>query len=110
MKQAARTAKACSESSILMASFVVTCALLGVLLGWLRLASRSVLARAASNATLTICAGLPLVLQGTPSPLGAVFEPAGWIPMLLLIALIAAHAPLRRAIAVPERGLPEHVN
>lgn len=93
-----------------IASFVVTCGLLGVLLGWVRLASRSVYASAASNATLTICAGLPLVLQGAPSPFGALFEPIGWLPMLLAIGVIAAHSSLRAAIALPERPLPEHVN
>lgn len=93
-----------------IASFVVTCGLLGVLLGWLRLASRSIYASAASNATLTICAGLPLALHGARAPLGAVFEPIGWVPMLVAIALIAARSSLRAAIAVPERRIPEHVN
>jgi hypothetical protein len=93
-----------------MVGFVATCGLLGIILGWLRLASGSIAASAACNATLTICAGLPLVLQGVSPPLGAVFEPAGWLPMLLLVLLIAMRSPLRAAVAVPRRRIPEHLN
>lgn len=93
-----------------MAGLVVTCGLLGIVLGWLRLASGSIAASAACNATLTICAGLPLVLQGVSPPLGAVFEPAGWLPMLLLVFLIAIRSSLRVAIAVPRQRIPEHLN
>ena len=100
----------CYAPIVFAGNFVVTCCLLGVLLGWLRLASGSVYASAASNATLTICAGLPLALQGAPAPLGAVFEPIGWLPMLAAIAWICLRSPLRAAITVPERPLPEHVN
>jgi membrane protease YdiL (CAAX protease family) len=83
--------------------YVVTCALLGIVLGWLRLATRSIFASAASNATLTICAGLPLVLVGESSPFSATFGPPGWLPLLVVIALIAAHRPWRSSITVPWR-------
>jgi membrane protease YdiL (CAAX protease family) len=90
--------------------YVVTCGLLGVLLGWLRLAARSIYASAASNATLTICAGLPMLLIGGGSQFSAAFEPPGWLPMLAVIVLILLHRRWRRAITIPWRRLPEHVN
>jgi membrane protease YdiL (CAAX protease family) len=93
-----------------IASFTVTCALLGVVLGWLRLASGSIAASATVNATLTICAGLPLVLRGFPSLLGSVFTPAGWIPMALVIAVIAARPALRAMVITPARPLPDYLN
>jgi membrane protease YdiL (CAAX protease family) len=89
------------------ASFVVTCALLGTLLGWLRLASGSILASAASNATLTLAAGLPVMLQGASSARSAIYEPAGWIPLAVLLLVIAALGRLRDAVAVPVGALPE---
>lgn len=81
--------------------FVVTSGLLGVVLGWLRLSSRSVYASAASNATLTICAGLPFVLLGERSLFSAAFGPHGWIPLVGIIVAIGCYRPWRRAIAVP---------
>jgi membrane protease YdiL (CAAX protease family) len=81
-------------------AFVVTLGLLGTVLGWLRLASGSLAPSATCNATLTIGAGLPLVLQGTSPALAAVFEPAGWLPMLLFIATIATRPGLREAVIV----------
>lgn len=93
-----------------IACVVVTCGLLGVLLGWLRLASRSIAASATCNATLTICAGLPLVLQGVTPVLGAVFAPPGWLVMIFVIAWIASRRSLRAAVATPQRSLPDHVN
>ncbi len=83
--------------------FVVTSGLLGVVLGWLRLSSRSIYASAASNATLTICAGLPLVLLGERSLLSAAFRPLGWIPLGIIIVSILVYRPWRRAIATPWR-------
>jgi membrane protease YdiL (CAAX protease family) len=93
------------------ACFVVTCGLLGALLGWLRLASGSIAASATCNATLTICAGLPLVLQDmTPPILGAVFGPAGWLPMLLVIVVVACRPSLRAAVVTPVRPVASHLN
>jgi membrane protease YdiL (CAAX protease family) len=83
--------------------YVVTCGLLGIVLGWLRLSSRSIYASAASNATLTIGAGLPLLLIGETSRFSAAFEPVGWAPLLFVIALIAWHRPSRAAVVTPLR-------
>ena len=69
-------------------AFVVTCALLGVLLGWIRIAARSVVAAATANALLTMAAALPLVLMGGAPPRTAVYLPAGWLPLALAIAWI----------------------
>jgi membrane protease YdiL (CAAX protease family) len=66
----------------------VFCVLLGVLFGWLRLASRSVWPSTIAHATLNAVAGLPLVLL-TPFnfALGGMLTGAvGWIPLALLIA------------------------
>ena len=78
------------------ASFIVTCGLLGILLDWLRLASGSIAASATCNATLTLAAGLPLVLHGMTPMLSAIFEPAGWLPMMLVIVWIASRPSLAR--------------
>jgi membrane protease YdiL (CAAX protease family) len=91
-------------------AYLVTCALLGTLLGWLRLVTRSIYASAAANATLTICAGMPLLLVGEPARFSAAFEPAGWLPMLVVIAAIVLHRPSRRAVTIPWQWLPEHLN
>jgi uncharacterized protein len=80
-------------------AFVVTCMLLGALLGWLRLASRSVLPATLANGLLTLAAGLPLLLQGDELGVrAAVYGPVGWFPMglaLLLILLTKAKAYVR---------------
>lgn len=70
------------------ASFVVTCSLLGVLLGWIRIVTRSVIVAASANATLTICAALPVFLHGTTSPRTGIFLPIGWIPLGLAILAV----------------------
>lgn len=78
-------------------TFIVTCSLLGVLLGWIRIATRSVIAAASANATLTICAALPLVLHGDSPPRTGIFLPIGWIPLgLAIVAILSSRQ--RRAI------------
>jgi membrane protease YdiL (CAAX protease family) len=99
-----------SAAIVSIASFIVTCGLLGVLLGWLRLASGSIALSAVCNATLTICAGLPLLLQGVTPMLGAIFEPAGWLPMMLVVATIVTWPALRAAVVLQQRPLPDDVN
>ena len=90
-------------TSLKSAAFVVTCMFLGALLGWLRLASRSVLTTTLANSVLTISAGLPFLLHGDdPGIRGAVYGPAGWVPMLLLIVAILA-SRYRDAVRLPER-------
>jgi uncharacterized protein len=70
------------------AAFVVTCSLLGILLGWIRIAAKSVLVAASANATLTICAALPLFLHGTSAPRTGIFLPVGWVPLGLAVLAI----------------------
>jgi hypothetical protein len=89
---------------------VVTMGLLGVVLGWIRLITRSIYASAAANATLTICAGLPLYVLGESSRFAAALQPPGWIPLVVLVVGIAVHRPWRAAISIPWVPLPEHVN
>lgn len=86
--------------------FVLTCTLLGALLGWLRLASRSVIPTTIANAILTLSAGLPLLLQGVEvGPRGAVYEPPGWLPMALVLAALAL-GRCRHAVKLPEHSAP----
>jgi uncharacterized protein len=70
------------------AAFVVTCSLLGVLLGWIRIAAKSVMVAASANATLTICAALPLFLHGGSQPRTGIYLPIGWLPLGLAIVAI----------------------
>ena len=93
-------------TSLKSAAFVVTCMFLGALLGWLRLASRSVLTTTLANSVLTISAGLPFLLHGDdPGIRGAVYGPAGWVPMLLLLIAILA-SRYRDALRLPDRVRP----
>jgi membrane protease YdiL (CAAX protease family) len=90
-----------TRSPLRSTSFVLTCALLGALLGWLRLASRSVVPATVANAILTLSAGLPLLLQGTEVGLrGAAYAPPGWLPMAVVLAALAL-GRCRAAVAVP---------
>ncbi|MBK8009752.1 MAG: CPBP family intramembrane metalloprotease [Deltaproteobacteria bacterium] len=61
-------------------AFVVTCVLLGMLFGWLRLASKSLVPVMVANMTLTLAAGLPYVLHGwMPASARQCSSPlAGW--------------------------------
>lgn len=68
------------------ATFVVTCMLLGTLLGCLRLVAASVAPSSAANSFLTLGAGLPFVIHGVDVGLPtAIYEPCGWLPMLLIL-------------------------
>jgi membrane protease YdiL (CAAX protease family) len=83
------------------AGFVATCVLLGVLFGWLRLASKSVMPVVLANATLTLAAGLPYVIHGVDAGLrGAAFGPPGWIVLILAITGLL-HSRWRAAVQVP---------
>jgi membrane protease YdiL (CAAX protease family) len=82
-------------------AFVLTCVLLGTVLGWLRLASKSIVPPTILNSLLTIAAGLPFLMQGVDVGLrGAVYEPAGWLPLLLLVLALCA-TRLKRVIVTP---------
>jgi uncharacterized protein len=78
-------------------AFVVTCSLLGVLLAWIRIRARSIVAAATVNAVLTIVAALPLVLQGSGAARAAIYLPAGWLPLALAAAVVLL-GPDRAAI------------
>lgn len=83
------TNSALGPSTLKSAAFVVTCMFLGALLGWLRLASKSVLTTTLANSVLTLTAGLPFVLHGDdPGVRAAVYGPPGWVPMALLVIAI----------------------
>ncbi|HEY8209493.1 MAG TPA: CPBP family intramembrane glutamic endopeptidase [Myxococcaceae bacterium] len=91
-------------STLRSAAFVLTCVLLGVLLGWLRLASRSIVPTTIANAVLTLTAGLPFLLQGVDVGLrGSAYGPPGWLPMAAAIAILAA-GRWRATVAVPREG------
>jgi membrane protease YdiL (CAAX protease family) len=96
-----------SEHSLANAVAVsVTCVLLGILLGWLRLQSRSIVPAVVANAIYTIGAGLPFQLVGTDvGSRGAVYQPIGWVPLGILTLLIVLTS-FRRAIAIPTPRLP----
>jgi uncharacterized protein len=82
-------------------AFVVTCMLLGGLLGWLRLASRSIVPTTLANGMLTVAAGLPLLLRGDdPGVRAAVYAPAGWVPLGLALVFILTTRH-RHALRVP---------
>lgn len=90
-----------SGSWLSAAEFVVTCVLLGVLLGWLRLASRSIIPAVAANVVLTLGAGLPILLSGSDvGARSAVYLPVGWVP-LLLIACWLAFSRHKHAVVTP---------
>lgn len=78
--------------------FVLTSTLLGVLLGWLRIASGSILTCVTANIVLTLAAGLPLVVMEDPPVRSAVYGPLGWIPLSVAILIVFAtgrHAAVR---------------
>lgn len=81
--------------------FVLTCALLGALLGWLRLASKSIVPTTVANAVLTLAAGLPFLLQGVDVGLrGSAYGPPGWLAMTIIIAILVA-GRCRASIVTP---------
>jgi membrane protease YdiL (CAAX protease family) len=75
-----------SGGVVASATFVVTCLLLGAVLGCLRIVAASITPSSAANSLLTLGAGLPFLLHdidvGLPT---AIYEPCGWLPMLLIL-------------------------
>jgi len=84
-------------------AFVVFCALLGVVLGWLRLAANSVLPPTVGHASLNAIAGLPLlVLTGVDTAVaGVLWSPVGWVVLLATIGVLQVTGALPRALATP---------
>jgi membrane protease YdiL (CAAX protease family) len=86
--------------------FVLTCMLLGVLFGWLRLASRSIAPVMVANTTLTLLAGLPYVVHGVDAGLrSAAFGPPGWLVLAIAIAALAV-SKWKSAVQTPARPAP----
>jgi membrane protease YdiL (CAAX protease family) len=84
--------------------FMLTCVLLGILYGGLRLASRSVAPVVVANTALTLAAGLPYVLHGIDGGMrAAMFEPPGWLVLAMSIACLAC-TRWRDAIRLPARA------
>ena len=68
--------------------FMITCMLLGIVFGWLRLRSGSILPPTIANAVLTMVAGLPLLLrEGSIGIRDAVFRWPGW-PIIGIVAIV----------------------
>ncbi|MBM4781754.1 MAG: CPBP family intramembrane metalloprotease [Archangiaceae bacterium] len=82
-------------------AFVITCALLGTLYGWLRLASGSLAPVVVTNTTLTLAAGLPYVIHGVdPGLRSAAFGASGWLVLAVTIAALAS-TRWRSAVRLP---------
>lgn len=81
--------------------FVVSGALMGMLLGWLQLASRSVVPPTIAHASFNAIGGAPLlVLRGVdPAVAGVLYSPTGWAVLLLAIALLRATGALSSSLA-----------
>ncbi len=88
-----------------VAWFVVAAMLIGALLGWLRLASRSVLPPTIGHAAINAIAGLPLVLLRGVDPAvgGVLYSPVGWIVMLVVLWVLTRTGALDRALKTPQR-------
>jgi membrane protease YdiL (CAAX protease family) len=70
--------------------FVVFCVLLGIVFGWLQLASRSVWAPALAHGVVNAMAGLPMLFLRGMDPLkaGAVFSTLGWAVVGAVVVLL----------------------
>lgn len=86
--------------------FVVSGTLLGVLFGWLHLASGSVASPTVAHGALNAIGALPLLaLRGAdPAVAGVVYSPVGWIVLLLAIAALVASGALGRALGAARRS------
>jgi hypothetical protein len=84
------------------AMFIVTCVLLGVLLGWLRLAAASVVPAVVANVVVTVGTGLPYYLSSSDGNVvqGAVFGPLGWC-LMLAVVLALGLTRWRSAVRLP---------
>lgn len=83
-------------------ALAVTCALLGTLFGWLRLASKSLGPVITANTTLTLIAGLPYVMNGVDAGLrSAIFGPPGWIVLAAGVGVLVC-SPWRSVVRIPE--------
>lgn len=91
-----------SGSVLRSLAFIVTSMLVGTLLGWLRLASRSLVPVVIANATLTLMAGLPYFVHGIDAGLrSAILGAPGWLVLSCFVALLAA-SRWRAVVRIPE--------
>jgi uncharacterized protein len=92
-----------SGSVLRSLAFIVTSMLVGTLLGWLRLASKSLVPAVIANATLTLMAGLPYFVHGIDAGLrAAIFGAPGWIVLSVSVGILAL-SRFRLAVRIPER-------
>jgi len=90
------------DTALRSGAFVVSCMLVGTLLGWLRLASRSLVPVIIANSTLTLIAGLPYLLHGVDSGLrSAIFGAPGWFVLAACIGVLAM-SRWRALVRLPE--------
>ena len=89
--------------------FVISGALMGVLLGWLRLASGRVLAPTLAHAALNAIGGAPLLLlRGVDAAVGGVlWSPIGWLVLLAAIGWLVASGQLGAALDATQPGVAE---
>jgi uncharacterized protein len=101
-----------SASEVTVASlqslgFMLTCVFLGALLGWLRLASKSIGPTITANTILTVAAGLPFLLQGVDVGLrGAVYQAPGWFAMLIILGALLLSRWREVVVATEEPATP----
>jgi membrane protease YdiL (CAAX protease family) len=82
--------------------FIVSSILLGALLGCLRLVGAIIAPSTAATVFLTLGAGLPFLVNGLDVGLRTrIYEPCGWIPMLLVLVGMRCGGV---ALAMGERG------
>jgi membrane protease YdiL (CAAX protease family) len=98
-----------TASLVRCASFALTCVLLGILLGWLRLASDSVAPAVTANLTLTLLSGLPYVVHGIDAGLrSAIYRPIGWLVLATTLGalLLSRWRSVVRLPAEPTNDAP----
>jgi membrane protease YdiL (CAAX protease family) len=73
-----------------MPLFIVFATLLGAIIGWLQLASQSVVASCIAHGAADASLGLPLVLLrgADPALVGVLYSPLGWVVLLLAIGVL----------------------
>jgi membrane protease YdiL (CAAX protease family) len=85
---------------------VVTCVLWGLLFGWLRLASRSLMPVVLANTVLTLATGLPYVLYGLDAGhRSAILLPPGWLVLVPVLGVLLV-SRWRSVVAIDAASAP----